>query len=106
MKAGRLEYRLSIQKPTETVNEFGERVITWTVTATADAERVAFSGKRSDEVGEHFPDYNVRWNIYDAHEVDENWRVKDAEGHLYTVLAIEPNIRRGFKTLITARVNE
>lgn len=97
---------LTLKQPTEVTNTFGERAVTYTDTVTVHAERVKHSGGRSEEVGEHFPDYRVEFNIRDAHTVGENWRVQQLGGYLYTVTAIEPNLDRGYKTLICVRVNE
>ena len=84
----------------------GAKKVEYQETRTVHAERVAASGGRSEEVGEHFPDYGVQFNIRSAHPVDENWRVRQQGGYLYTVCAIVPNTDRGYKTLICDRVNE
>lgn len=106
MKAGNMKYRLTIQKPERTTNAFGEEKVIYNDTRTVWAERVKFSGHRSDEVGEHFPDYSTEFNIRDAHPIGENWRVKQLGGYLYTVVAITPNLDRGMLTLYCERVNE
>ena len=106
MIAGRMKYKLTLLEPTQTTNDFGEEVTTYTDTVTVHAERVKHTGNRSEEVGEHFPDYRVSWNISDAHTVAENWRVQQLGGNLYTVTNIIPNLDRGYKTLICDRVNE
>ena len=106
MKAGPMREWLHILKPVTVVNEFGEKYVEYTETKRIHAERVKFAGKRSDEVGEHFPMYDVRFNIRDVHVIEENWRVQQDGGYLYDVTAIEPNVQRGFKTLICERVNE
>ena len=106
MIAGRMKYKLILLEPSQVINEYGEEEPTYTETVTVHAERVKHSGNRSEEVSEHFPDYRVSWNIRDAHTVAENWRVQQLGGYLYTVVAIEPNIDRGYKTLICERVNE
>ena len=106
MIAGRMKYKLTLLKPSVTTNDYGEEKPEYTETVTVHAERVKHSGNRSEEVAEHFPDYRVSWNIRDAHTVAENWRVQQLGGYLYTVLAIEPNLDKGFKTLICERVNE
>ena len=80
--------------------------VTYKPTRTVWAERVSASGGRREEVGEHFPAYNVHYNIRDAHKVKENGRVKQLGGYLYTVTAIIPNADRGYKTLVCERVNE
>jgi head-tail adaptor len=106
MIAGRMKYKLVLLQPVEAENDFGENKITFVETCVVNAERVKTHGRRSEEVGEHFPDYNAEFNIRDAHTVDENWRVQQLGGHLYTVTNIIPNIDKGMKTLICERVNE
>ena len=106
MIAGRMKYKLTLLEPTTETNSFGEETPTFAETVTIHAERVKHSGNRSEEVGEHFPDYRVSYNVRSAHPVKENWRVQQLGGYLYTVVAIEPNIDRGYKTLICERVNE
>ena len=73
---------------------------------TVWAERAKQTGRRNEEVGEHFPDYRAEFNIRDAHPVGDNWRVQQLGGYLYTVTNIIPNIDRGMKTLVCERVNE
>lgn len=106
MIAGRMKYKLVLLQPSTVENDFGEGKTTYTQTAIVHAERVKANGRRSEEVGEHFPDYSVEFNIRDAHTVDENWRVQQQGGHLYTVTNIIPNIDKGMLTLICERVNE
>lgn len=106
MQAGRMKYKLTLLEPTTTVDRMGAESTVYTERATVHAERVKATGNRSDEVGEHFPDYHVEFNIRDAHTVAENWRVQQLGGYLYTVLAIIPNLDRGYKTLVGDRVNE
>lgn len=106
MIAGRLKYRLTILKPLNVVNDYGEEVQTFIETTTVRAERVKHSGRRSEEVGEHFPDYSAEYNVRAAHPVEENWRVKEVDGYLYTVTNIIPNKDKGYKTLVCVRVNE
>lgn len=106
MRAGALKYRLTLLEPTYTSDRMGAKKVTYTETRTIHAERVAASGFRSEEVGEHFPDYRAHFNIRDVHPVLENWRVKQLGGYLYTVAAIIPNLDRGYKTLVCERVNE
>lgn len=106
MKAGNMKYRLQLLQPVSSTNDFGEEETTYKVTRTVWAERVKLSGSRSEEVGEHFPDYHTEYNVRDAHPVEENWRVQQLGGNLYTVTNIIPNIDRGMNTLICERVNE
>ena len=106
MRAGAMKYRLTLFQPMARTNDYGEEATTYEPTATIWAERVKQSGTRSEEVGEHFPDYHAEFNVRDAHKVEENWRVQQLGGHLYSVTNIIPNIDKGMNTLVCERVNE
>lgn len=106
MIAGRLKYKLEILEPRRSFGRFGEEVLEFVACRTVAAERLKLSGRRSEEIGEHFPDYTASFNIRSAHPVSENWRVRQIGGHTYTVVAVEPNLDRGFNTLICERVND
>lgn len=106
MKAGRMRDRIELMKPVASVNQYGESVTTYEKTVSAHAERVSHRGARSDEVGEHFPDHALTFNIRDGHEVGENWRIKHVGGFVYDVTNIEPNLKRGYLTLTCVRINE
>lgn len=106
MIAGKLKYKLTIFEPIVTIDAMGAEVVTYEMTRVVHAERVRTSGNRSEEVGEHFADYNAEFNIRSAHHIGENWRVQQVGGYLYTVIAIIPNLDRGYNTLICSRVND
>lgn len=106
MRAGALKYKLQVLEPSYSEDRMGAKKVVYTELRTIWAERVTTSGQRSEEVGEHFPDYSAQFNVRDAHPISENWRVKQLGGYLYTVTAIIPNLDRGYKTLICERVNE
>lgn len=106
MRAGALKYKLTLLEPQRETDRMGAESVTYVETRTVRAERVRATGSRSEEVGEHFPDYAVEFNIRDAHPIAENWRVQQLGGYLYTVVAIIPNLDRGYKTLLCDRVNE
>ena len=106
MRAGALKYKLQILEPSATEDRMGAKRVEYVEQRTVWAERVSATGHRSEEVGEHFPDYSTQFNIRDAHPIAENWRVRQLGGYLYTVTAIIPNLDRGYKTLICERVNE
>ena len=95
MQAGKMKYRLQLLEPVNDTNNFGEETRCYKAIRTIYAERVKTSGSRSEEAGEHFPDYRAEFNIRDAHPVKENWRVKQLGGYEYTVTNIIPNIDRG-----------
>ncbi len=106
MQAGRLKYKLQLLEPTRTTDRMGAEDTIYNPIRTINAERAKIAGNRSEEVGEHFADYRTEFNIRNTHTVAENWRVRQLGGHLYTVLAIVPNLDRGYNTLICDRVNE
>ena len=106
MIAGRLKYRLKLFRPAPEADRFGEQVGGFTYSSTVRAERVRFSGSRREEVSEQFADYRVEFNIRSAHKVGEGWRVEQLGGMIYNVVAIEPNLDRGFNKLICERVNQ
>ena len=107
MQAGRMRYRLKTFEPVSDTDQWGDEAPKdYVERNTIHAERVKLSGNRSEEVGEHFPDYRVEFNIRDAHPVKELWRVEQLGGYLYTVTNVIPNIDRGMKTLVCERVNQ
>ena len=106
MRAGAMKYKLELLKPTQTTDRMGAESTVYTPTRTVHAERVNTTGNRSEEVGEHFAAYSAHFNIRDAHPIAENWRVRQLGGYLYTVVAIVPNLDRGYNTLVCDRVNE
>jgi head-tail adaptor len=106
MRAGALKYRVVLLEPQRTTDRMGSEKVTYVETRTVHAERVKATGNRSEEVGEHFPAYSTEFNIRDVHTVAENWRIRQLGGYLYTVVAIIPNLDRGYKTLVCDRVNE
>lgn len=106
MIAGRMKYRLTIQEPVIITDDMGGEKPQFVDTRTVHAERVKHTGFRSEEVGEHFPDYRAEFNIRDAHPIQANWRVKQLGGDTYTVVAIIPNLDKGYKTLVCERLNE
>lgn len=101
-----MKYKLRLFKPTTVQSEYGSEKTTYTPVRTVYAERVKASGRRSEEVGEHFPDFSAAFNIRDVHPISEDWRVEQLGGYTYVITAIEPNLDRGYKTLICERLNE
>lgn len=104
MQAGRMKCRLTLLEPVNVEGRTAKRVV-YKETRTVHAERVKARGRRSEEAGEHFPDYSVEFNIRDAHPVDNNWRVRQLGGYEYTVTNIIPNQDRGMNTLVCERLN-
>ena len=63
MIAGKMKAKIELLEPKRTTDRMGAEQVSYEPTRTVHAERVAMSGKRSEEVGEHFPDYGVQFNI-------------------------------------------
>ena len=101
-----MKYRLVLLKPVADGDGFGEETPRYKEFRTVAAERVKTTGNRSEEVGEHFPDYRAEFNIRDTHPVKENWRIRQLGGYEYIVTNIISNIDRGMNTLICERVNK
>lgn len=106
MRAGSMKYKLRLLQPVKSENAYGSEATSYEQTAVVWAERVKYKGSRSDEAGEHFADYRAEYYIRDAHDVRDGWRVEQLGGELYNVVAVEPNIDKGMKTLVCERVNE
>lgn len=54
-----MKYRIKLLKPVATANAYGEETNAYELQRTVRAQRVKQSGNRSEEVGEHFPDYRL-----------------------------------------------
>lgn len=98
--------RLRILKPEKVKSGSGGEKLVWTEIKVVYAQRVKASGSNSLELGEHFPDYRPEFNIRDAHEIEENWRVEEVGGKEYIVSNIIPNREKGYLTLKCDRVNK
>lgn len=101
-----MKYRLEILRPMRVTDRFGSVRTEYEPVNTIHAERVKQTPSYGEQAGELFAGYRTLFNIRDCHEVDENWRVRQAGGHLYTVTNIEYNRDRGMQTLVCTRVNE
>lgn len=106
MRAGGLKYSLEVLTPIRETDRMGAERIEYESRGIIHAERKTARGNRSEEVGEHFPTYAAEFIVRDAHRIEENWRVRQLGGYLYTVVAIVPNLDKGFKVLECDRVNE
>ena len=108
MRAGRMRSRIILLEPTVLTDEYGAETKGFAESRIIRAERASISANRSDEVGEHFADFRTQFHIRfnSSHNVSENWRLKELDGELYTVVAVIPNIVRQMKTLICEKVNE
>lgn len=106
MRAGKMRYRLRVERPEVVVDEFRAETTRWVEVRTIWAERVKNTGRRHEEAAELFPDHSAEYNVRIQHDVKENWRVEEIGGHRYTVTATIPNVDRGMLTLICERLNE
>lgn len=102
-----MRYMLELLKPVTTEGKrSGSERRSYEKFRTVHAERVRVVSSYRQEAGESFPDYNVRYNIRDAHPVKEQWQVREVGGCLYTVTNIEYNKNAGMQTLVCERVNQ
>ncbi len=109
MIAGRLKYRIELQRPVSADDPYGDRPArgSFEPVAVVRAERVRLSGQRRMDAREEFSDFTAVYRIRDAHKADNGWCVRDlSSGVLYDVVAVEPNRDRGMLQLICRRVNE
>ncbi len=97
--------RITILRPVYAEAAMGAKKVSYEETRTVHAERVKIRGTNNIEAGERFPDYSAEFNIRIAHHVEENWRVKQVGGYLYTVKNIIRDAGLGMITLICERVN-
>ena len=100
-----MKTRLKILRPNRTKDVFNAEKTSYEEIRTVHAERVRLTGSYGLELGERFPDYKTEFRIRDVHPVDENWRVEEVGGKLYTVTNIIPNKDKGFLLLKCDRVN-
>lgn len=101
-----MKYKLVILRPVTLTNDYGEETTSYEEVRTIHAERVKYTGNKSDEVSEHFADYRAEFNVRSQHPVSEQWRVRQLGGHTFTVVAVIPNLDRGMNTLICERLNQ
>lgn len=100
-------YLLEILKPDYEAGAGGSQSIVYRTLGKARAERVRLTGRRVDEVGEHFADYSAAWRVRASVPCKENWRLHEpASDILYSVTHIEPEPRIGSKVIYCERVNE
>lgn len=100
--------RITLLRPVVAQDEFYAEDVTYVPTRTIWAEKRKMTGRNVAEVGEPFPEYAAEYNIYDAHEVAENWRVQEEgkRGHLYNVSNVIWNKERQMLTLQCDRINK
>lgn len=101
-----MKYRVRLLRPEPRTSATGASSMQFVQSAVVWAERCKFSGVRSEEAWEHFADYSASYNIRDIHSIDAGWQLEELGGHLYNVVAVEPNRDRGMLTVRCERVNE
>ncbi len=107
MRAGGMIYQLEIREPVYEPGAGGSQSVAYRSLGMARAERVRLSGRRVDEVGEHFADYTAAWRVRASVPCKENWRLHEpASDILYSVTHIEPERRIGSQVIYCERVNE
>lgn len=106
MRTESLSLQVDIIKPDVEVNDYGEEKTVYKKTATVYASRVKMSGRRSEVISEHFGAYSAAYDVWISTKVEENWRLQEIGGMLYTITNIIPTEDKDIKTLICERVNE
>lgn len=106
MRAGGLrKHTIDIQSNIETINEFGERIRTWTTTITTKSDVLFESGTGTMKHGEVFTDYKVGFRIRKYHQVDETMRII-FEGKKYKIEAVIPNYEKSMTLIKTTKIND
>lgn len=96
---------IQVFSPVTTKDTFGSATTTWVSEGYWRAERTRYSGKRTNEGDERFPDFTVCYNVRIEHRCQEHWRIGAEDGRLYDIVAIEPTQWLGMQTLICERIN-
>lgn len=105
MRSESLNKLVDILKPKQVDSGYGGKQTEFETSSTVYASRVKLSGKRAEVIGEHFPDYSAAFDVWFCTEVEENWRLQEHGGMLYTITNIIPNEEKDLLTLICERVN-
>lgn len=110
MIAGKMRDRVGFLEPVVTTDAYGDEVTTWTDRGRFWAERVKYTGTRSDEVGEHFPAYRAEWLVRIGVPVAANWRLYEfsadpQNNEVWNVLAVVRDAAHGLLRLSCERLN-
>lgn len=104
--------KLLIQRPVSNTAGFLGKDSGWEDTKTVNAYLSRNTGRRSEEVGEHFADYDAEFYVYRPVKVEDNWRVVHTTIHngekvtyTYIVVAITPHTDPLLKILHCNRFN-
>lgn len=106
IRAGLLNEVIDILSPTSTINEFGEKVQSYTKTYTTRAEVNHESGNRTLENSEIFYTYRKNFTVRSYVPITE-FDLISYDGKRYRVLTIDNKIKmNNKKTVITELMNE
>jgi SPP1 family predicted phage head-tail adaptor len=101
--AGRLDRRIRLQTFTETVNEWGEVIPTWSDLAEVWAQRRVLAGREVYESGQEQAVVDTRFLIRDRPGIEPRMRLIDG-AWTYDILAVLPQGREeGLELLCRAR---
>lgn len=111
MKIGRMYVRVRWERPKTSVTATGALLAKYTVVGYIHAERASMRATERAEAGEMYADMNAEYRVRYLHDIRRGDRLtevsdEDADsGALMEVTAVIANRRKGFKTIICARVN-
>ena len=89
MRAGLLKEKISILKPSCTVNKFGEEITDWIVVKVTLARLVHNGGSRTVVNGDVFLTHNKTFQVRQYVDIDEFDRIL-WDGKTYRIVNIEP----------------
>lgn len=105
-RAGLLNEVINIYSPTSTVNEYGEKIQTYTLSYTTRARVVHTSGNRSNENNEIFYSYQKSFTVRSYVPVTEYDQIEYCNKR-YRILTIDNRIKvQNDKVIITELINE
>ncbi len=102
MMAGRLDRKLTLQKPTTTTDEYGEKQFTWNNYRDVWAGIQKQSGREMFEAGK-LAEVDMVFKIRYLSEIDETWRIQ-YDGKDFDITHIKELGRKdGLEIAVTAR---
>jgi len=105
MRAGLLRESIIIQRPTNTKDEFGAIVTTWSNHVTTRARVINGTGNATTQNNELWHSYNKTFVIRIYHDVEETDRIMYG-GKLYSISSIDKDIDQQQKTITAQLINE
>ena len=105
MESGKLDQRVILQSLTETRNDFGEVVMSYTTAATVWARVVSEKGNEAFESARVNARAKIRVAIRYRNDVTVKWRVQ-WNSDTYNILYIDDTLRRDGELWLTCEVTD